>query len=285
MILSLRQIKRRIRSVESTKKITRAMQMISTVKLRHSENALYAGRPYFIKLDSILKKLLDNAAETANPLLEERAEKKKFTLCLIASDGGLCSVYNDAVIRIAENFIDKCGKENVHLISVGRKGFTYFKKKGVKIPHAYIGLNGRCSGDVADEIGRILINAFLSKEADEVYVAHTHFDATLRYKPKLQKFLNLRGAKETAKLDYILEPDMKKLLEELIPRYLLTKIRLLLLDAFTSEHSQRMVAMKTATDNAMELIDTLTLFRNKVRQTSITKEVLEVSSAVEALKG
>ena len=285
MLLSLRQIKRRIRSVESTKKITRAMQMVSTAKLKQTEHALFSGKPYYFKMDALLKKLLASAKTAAHPLLEERPVKNNFTLCIITSDSGLCSTYNDNIIRIAEGFINKHGAENTRLITIGKKGFSYFKKRKIKITHAYLGLQGGYSKEIAEEIIKTVVNAFLSKETDEVHMAHTHFDATLKYRPKLQKLLNIERAAEEREVDYILEPSAGRILEEFIPRYISTKIKGILLDAFTSEHSQRMVAMKSATDNAVELIDNLTLLRNKARQAAITTEIIEVSSAAEELKG
>jgi len=285
MLLSLRQIKRRIRSVESTKKITRAMQMVSTAKLKHAEDMLFAGKPYYFKMDALLKKLLAGADTSRHPLLAERPEKKNFTLCLVTSDSGLCSTYNDNIIRIAEGFINEHGAGNIKLITIGRKGFNYFKKRGIRISHTYLGLQGRYSAEMADEIAKAITNVFLSREADEVYVAHTHFDSTLKYKPKLQKLLNIEKSAEEHEVDYILEPGIDRILEELAPKYISTKVRGILLDAFTSEHSQRMVAMKSATDNAVELIDNLTLLRNKARQAAITTEIIEVSSAAEELKG
>lgn len=285
MLLSLRQVKRRIRSIESTQKIMRAMQMVSTAKLRRTEDMLFDGKPYYFKLDALLKNVLSESKEISHPLLEERAEKKNFTLCVITSDSGLCSSYNNNIIRIAENFIIKHGANNIRLIAIGRKGFNYFRKSGINIPRSYLGLHGRDDEKTTEEIKNALVDSFISKEADEVYIAHTHFDATLRYKPKLQKLLNIEKTSQGQKTPDTLEPGINDVLKELIPRYVSTKVRGILLDAFTSEHSQRMVAMKAATDNAIELIDKLTLLRNKARQAAITTDIIEVSSAAEELKG
>ena len=301
MILSLRQIKRRVKSVENTQKITRAMQMVSTAKFKRSEDILYKGRPYYLKLDSILQRLLLSLKPeelSAHALLEERAEKKNLAVCVITSDSGLCSVYNNNIIRITENFINKRKNENIKLVAVGRKGFAYFAKRGVKIAESYIGLLGRYSPETADKIAKDLVEMFLDKEADEIYIAHTHFDSAMRYHARLRKFLNISAAPVGARVpvmgkpavkeeetEFIAEPGIEKILTGLIPRYIYVKMRLILLDAFTSEHSARMVAMQTATDNAVELIDSLTLLRNKARQASITGEVLQVATAAEALKG
>lgn len=288
MILSLRQIKRRIRSVESTQKITRAMQMVSTAKFKRSEDLLYKGRPYYLKLDSILQKLVMSLRPEdlgVHPLLEDRPKKKKFALCIITSDSGLCSVYNGNIIRVSEKFIKERGKENVKVIAIGRKGFAHFAKRGIKIIKSYIGLHGRFSAEAADNIAKDLVGAFVSREADEVYIAHTHFEAAMHYKTRVRKFLNIAGGTGKGETEFIAEPAIEKILEDLIPKYISVKTRLILLDAFTSEHSSRMIAMQTATDNAFELIDNLTLLRNKARQSSITTQVVEVAAAAEALKG
>ena len=301
MILSLRQIKRRIKSVESTKKITRAMQMVSTAKFKRSEDVLYTGRPYYLKLDSILQKLIISLKPEelgVHPLLEERVEKKNLAVCVITSDSGLCSVYNNNIIRVAEDFIAQHGKEKIKLVAIGRKGFAYFAKRGVKIAKSYVGLNGRYSPEAADEISDYLVGMFLGGEADEVYIAHTHFGATMRYHTRVRKFLNIvphapgvrttepkDPAEKQGEIEFIADPDIEKILKDLIPRYISVKMRLILLDAFTSEHSARMMAMQAATDNAVELIDSLTMLRNKARQASITGEVLQVATTAEALKG
>jgi len=301
MILSLRQIKRRIRSVENTQKITRAMKMVSTAKFKRSEAMLYTGRPYYLKLDSILQKLLVSLKPEelrAHPLLEERAEKKSLAVCVITSDSGLCSVYNNDIIHITEDFIKQRGKENIKLITVGRKGFAYFSRRGIKVIRSYIGLHGLYSPEIADKIAEDLVGIFLSREADEVYIAHTHFGAAAKYHTRVRKFLNIapapagvrtfeasKSAAAEGGTEFIAEPSIEKILKDLLPRYISVKMRLILLDAFTSEHSARMIAMQTATENAIELIDSLTLLRNKARQASITSEVLQVSAAAEALKG
>jgi F-type H+-transporting ATPase subunit gamma len=234
----------------------------------------------------------------AHPLLEERPEKKNLAVCVITSDSGLCSVYNNNIIRVTEDFINERGKEKIKLIAVGRKGFVYFAKRDVKIAKSYIGLHGRYSPETADEIANGIVDMFMSKEADEVYIAHTHFGATMRYHTRVRKFLNIalappgvRAAEikgpavKQEEIDFILEPNIEEILKDLIPKYISVKMRLILLDAFTSEHSARMMAMHTATSNAADLIEGLTMLRNKARQASITNQVIEVSTAAEALKG
>ena len=159
----------------------------------------------------------------------------------------------------------------------------YFQKRGFTIPHSYIECHGCYEPDMADKVIEILIPMFLSKEVDEIHVAYTHFKSVLHHVPVIEKLLNIECQKDQ-KFDYLLEPDGENILCELIPRYLSMKMRLILLESFTSEHSARMIAMRTATDNAQELVKHLILQKNKTRQASITKEIIEIVSAAEALR-
>lgn len=286
MIQSLRSIKSRLRSVDNTKKITRAMEMVSAAKLNRVENLLVSSREYFAGLGSLLKNIILSEEEGfKHPLLETRNEKKAIALCLITSDTGLCSSYNNALIHSAEAFIQaQGGKARVKLITVGRKGFNYFRRLGFEIPYFYLGTFGRYSDKISAEILKALTDIFLSKAADDVYVAYTHFESKARRRPVVEKFLNIEFG-GSARQQYIFEPGKERILERLIPKFIENKMRLILLDAFASEHATRMIAMEMSTSNATELIGNLILLRNKARQASITKEVLEVISSAEALKG
>jgi F-type H+-transporting ATPase subunit gamma len=148
-----------------------------------------------------------------------------------------------------------------------------------------MGLNGRYSIETADKIAKDMMDMFLNREADEIYIAHSHFESATRHKPDIRKFLSITPPHPAkGEQEFIADPGIGEILEDLIPRYLSVKMRLILLDAFTTEHSSRMIAMQTATDNAMDLIGSLTMQRNKARQTSITNQVLEVATSAEALK-
>jgi F-type H+-transporting ATPase subunit gamma len=284
MMRSLRRIKNRIRSIENTEKVTRALEMISVVKLNRIDNILYAIRPYLLKLESIVNNFINSTEQLSSPFLEERPHRQNLGLCLITSDSGLCGMYNDNIIRLAEEFIRIQGKDKIKLIAIGRKGLNYFKKRNLQILNSYIGLNGRYSDKISDEITNALTNIFLSGEVCEVYVAYTHYETALRYKPMIKKLLNIE-APGSQEIEYILEPNKERILEELLPRYISMQTRLFLLEAFSCEHAARTVAMKTATDNANELLERLILQRNKARQANITQEIMEIISSTEALKG
>ena len=285
MLQSLKAIKNRIRSIENTRKVTSAMQMISATKLSRLDSRLVQNRPFARGIESILSNLLLGRQESLNPFLEPRPSGERIVLCLITADNGLCGVYNNNVIRQAEDFISHYGWDKVKLVIVGKKGWSYFKNYRESILHSYLGLSGRYSDKVCEELLNNLTNLFLSKQADEVYFVYTRFKNALTNQVVVEKFLNIDIKPGEAKNEYIVEPNISRVMEELIPEYLAARVRLALLEAFTSEHASRLVAMRTATENAKDLLNSLVLLRNKVRQASITREIIEIVSAAEALKG
>ena len=170
------------------------------------------------------------------------------------------------------------------LILVGQKGLNYFRNRNVSIANSYVGLNAKFSQSFCDKITAELKQLFLSGEVEEVYLVYSYFENSIMQKVAIQRFLSMES-KAAKKFEYIAEPDLKSILEDLVPRYLLVKMQLVFFEAFTSEHAARTVSMKTATDNAKELLGGLVLLRNKVRQAGITQDILEISSSAEALKG
>jgi len=277
-------IKRRMKSVGNIRKITRAMEMVSMSKLNRVRTMLFASRHYFARLESVMNDFLSAAGNVKHPLLEKRAGNLKTGICVITSDTGLCRTYNQAVIRACEEFIAEFKKEDIMLLAVGKEGYHHFKRAGFRISGSYLELHGKYIGRSAQAITDDLTNLFLKEDLGEAYVAYTHFETTLRHKPKVEKFLNIETTGDHLTNYLITEPDPDTLAQEIVPKYLSEKFRLFLLEAFTSEHAARMFAMKTATDNADELMDVLTLYRNKARQAAITKEVIEIASAAEAMR-
>ncbi|MEK7849250.1 MAG: F0F1 ATP synthase subunit gamma, partial [Candidatus Omnitrophota bacterium] len=202
-------------------------------------------------------------------------------------DSGLCGLYNHRILKAATEFISKYPTDKVKVIAVGRKGFSYFKRKGFVVERAYLGLHGRLQPASLKELTVFLTGSFLKNEVDEAYMVYTHFQSSLHYIPTIDRLfpVYVSSAIPVKPAYYLFEPDYPQLLDELLNVYVVQKIRLLLLEAFTAEHSERTIAMKSATDNAKDLIEGLIIFKNKVRQAAITKDVLEVVSTVEALKG
>ena len=283
-VQSLRQIKSRIRSIENTKKLTRAMEMVSVAKLKRSELMLDGSLTYVSKVEALLKRVLLVSEIRANPFLKLREDKSRVALCLVTSDTGLCSTYNQNIIGAADKFIAQYGSNNVKLICVGRKGANYFKRKGLAITSIYAGYNGRYSDQLSQSILKELTGLFLSQEVGEVYFAYTSIQSASRYRQIVEKFLPLECSQAKIQ-DCIFEPDAVGVLRELVPEYIANKMKMVLLSAFTSEHQSRAISMGISTNNAKELLVALVLLRNKIRQTNITKEILEVISSAEALKG
>jgi len=284
MIQTLRLIKSRIRGIENTRKITRAMEMVSAAKLNRVKKAFYAFRPYFSNLESIMKDLIADMPLAGHPLIRAREHIARTGVCVITSDTGLCGAYNQNVIRHARTFLEGRDKAAIRMITVGKEAFSCFTKQGYPIEKSYLGLYGRYSATLCDQIAGEMIEMYLSGEVDEIYIAYTHFSASLRHATTIDKFLPIEPGQSKGKF-YILEPDADRVMNAMVGAYLLNRMRVIILDAFTAEHSARMLAMKTATDNADDLIDTLTLARNKARQAAITKEILEIAMSAEALKG
>jgi F-type H+-transporting ATPase subunit gamma len=281
---SLRQIKRRIRSVESTAKLTRAMEMISIAKLRGFQVKLAFARDYFSRVDRIWNDCLPRFRLYDHPLLAERSRKQKITLCFFTSDTGLCGSYNADILRLAKNFIRERKDYSLNLVAFGKKGFTYFKKEGPAISDAFVDTHGRYKQALADQLALRLMNMFLSQEADEVYVAYTLFDGAIRAKAVIEKVLNL-GVNAGEFVRYAAEPDSASFLNDFIPFYLVAKIRFMMVSSYAAEHSARGLAMGEATDNAKDMLESLTLSRNKIRQANITREIIEVISSSDALRG
>jgi F-type H+-transporting ATPase subunit gamma len=212
------------------------------------------------------------------------ASSSAIALCVIASDTGLCSAYNQNVFRAAVEFLTDFDKDDVRIVAVGKEALRYFQNRGYLITDKFIETRGIYTDELSDKIQKSLCSIFENETLKGVYVAHAHFGTMLRQRYKVEKFLNI-DVPAMAGDKYILEPSREAIGRSLIDRYLTEKMRLIILDAFTSEHSARMVAMKTATDNADDMLLDLTLSRNKARQAAITKEVLEVSSVREAMRG
>jgi F-type H+-transporting ATPase subunit gamma len=284
MTQSLRQIKRRIKSVESTSKLTRAMEMISIAKLRSFQVKLAFAREYFSKVDRVWNDYLPKFRPHDHPLLANRLQKKKITLCVFTSDTGLCGSYNADILRLAKNFIAEKKDFSVDVVTFGKRGFVYFKKAGFSISDAFVDTHGRYQQALADQLALRLMNLFLSQEADEIYVAYTSFDGATRRRVLIEKILNM-GIPGNKFVRYIAEPDSASFLNDFIPFYLVAKIRFMMVSSYTAEHSARGLAMGEATDNAKDMMQSLTLSRNKIRQANITREIIEVISSTDALRG
>lgn len=260
------------------------MEMVSASKLSRVKAPYFATRNYLMEMESMVGKLLDGSPGIASPLMEQRDTAKNITLYIVTSDTGLCGSYNYNIIRKAEEFVESAEPGLLGLFTIGREGYNHFRRKEARIIGSQVGIYGRYSDMIADKISGAMKTSFLNCETDKVYIAYTKFSPTLKHQPAVEKILNIDKTGSSGSR-CIFEPSAGDMLNVMIDKYIRYKMRAILLEAFTSEHSARRLAMKTATDNADDLTEQLTLARNKARQFAITKEVLEIAASAEALKG
>ena len=328
---SLRQIRRRLRSTQSTKQVMRAMQLVSGSKFKRAQTRLLQGRQALEFLDGLLQRVLvaeghpGRTRGTANtswrhPLMA-RHEGKPGALIIVTSDTGLAGAYNANLIQFAESELRRPfgfaqgavlsvveGRRDTasptQVSYVGKRGHRYFTKRGSEAREAYLDLAGRPEIRRIDAIGQALMDRFLAGEVSSVRLLYATFVSASVSRPTIAQWLpiQLQGGKgqETRGtgtsspaprppppapvLEYLFEPSPQRVFEDLLPRWAIATFRVALLEAFTAEHGARMIAMKNATDNAQELLESLTMQRNKIRQASITKELSEIVGTAEALK-
>lgn len=281
---SLRDIKRRIKSVQNTQQITKAMEMVSAAKLRRSQSRLEAARPYGAKMNEMLENLAAVAAEVHHPLFEKR-EVHKRALVVITSDKGLAGSYNSTVIRRAEAYLKSEEGARTALITIGRRGGDYFRRRNHEIFKHYQHVGDQVDILKAQSISREIMQYYLDGTVDEIQVLGTRFISAMSRSLRQDVFLPIEPPEgKAAAMDYIFEPDAASIFSALVPRYVANRILMTLLEASTSEHGARMVAMGSASRNAKEMIEKLTLIRNRARQAAITKEIAEIVGGAEALK-
>lgn len=280
---NIRLIKRRIRSVQSTAKITKAMEMVATSKMRRAQERVLAGRPYAEKLRQVIADLAAQPGQGVYPLLERR-EPNRIAIVHITPDRGLCGGLISNVNRSTGAFI----LDQVHpsvLITIGRKGRDFMLRGGRELRAEFTEIGDRPSLLDTLPISRIVIQDYTDRVVDAVYLAYTQFVSTMTQRPVVQELLPVEPMviERPGEIEYIYEPSSKAVLADLLPRFVEMQVYHAILEAIASEQSARMVAMRNATDNANELIQDLTLTYNKARQEMITKELLDITGGAEAL--
>lgn len=281
---SLRDIRRRIRSVKNTAQITKAMEMVAASRMRRAQQRVIAARPYAEALTSLIAELAAarRTGDTLHPLLVQRPVDS-VGVVLMTSDRGLAGPLNTNIIRRASQLILE-QDHPVELVTVGRKGQDFMLRRGHKLLGTFTQLGDAPSYMDIVPIARLVMEAYLNGGVDEVWLVYPKFVSTLVQRPTVQQLLPIKASERVQKpLEYIYEPDPAQILEQLLPRYVEVSVYQAVLETIASEHSARMIAMRNATDNAKELIQTLTLSYNKARQATITREVIEIASAAEAL--
>ncbi|MBI3358145.1 MAG: ATP synthase F1 subunit gamma [Nitrospirae bacterium] len=314
-VLNYRGLLGRIRAAQKTQQITKTMQMVSASRLKKSHEKLVKSKPYFEKVTELLSHLQDVGRGDAcvaptmfHPFLDTRQEKS-VALVVVTSDRGLCGAYNTNIISFAEVLLEKYPEGKAELILIGKKGDDYFKKRRWPIFVKYLDMAGKPDFLKISQITDHLTESYLSGRFDAVHLIYTAYRSALSIKPISTKLLPLEKEPSLPQtpptpsltkegvtpplypkgraggVKTYLEPSSQEILNSLLPNFIASKIYVSLVEAFTAENSARMIAMKNATDNAKEMIRNLTLLRNKARQAAITKELLEIVTAGEALKG
>jgi F-type H+-transporting ATPase subunit gamma len=286
---TLRQIQRRIRSIQSTAKTTRAMSLVAGSKMRRAQQMALSHRPYADQLRWLLADVVESLqsistdeGEALHPLLRRR-EVRTPGLLLITPDRGLCGGLNTNLIRNAGAFIT--AHPGTKMISVGRKGHDFFRRTRTEVLGSFTRLGDYPSYDDVRPISLLVSQAYTSGEIDSVSIIYPRFINTVVQRPEMQELLPATPPEdaEVKAVEYIYEPDPQAVLDNLLPRYVEIQVYRAVLEMAASEQSARMVAMRNATDAAQEMIESLTLVRNKVRQEQITKELLDITGGVEAL--
>ena len=290
---SLKEIKGRIASVKSTKKITSAMKMVASAKLRKAQYQIEQFLPYERRLTNILNDFLSGYAEDGfTSVFSEIRETQRVAIVVLSSNSSLCGAFNSNIIRLLHERINKYRELNceIAIYPVGKKVESAVRKLTlpVEIKGSYVPLMDKPNFEGAKEIADSLMNDFLAKKVDKVDLIYNHFKSTGVQVPTEEPFLPIdlsaRMESKSVPTDYILEPDRTTLLNSLIPRSLRSKIYAILLDSAAAEHAARTVAMQVATDNADEILGELTIQYNKQRQQAITSEILDIIGGSEALK-
>jgi F-type H+-transporting ATPase subunit gamma len=288
---TLRQIRQRIRSVKNISQVTRAMEMIAAAEMRRAQQATLASRNYSEEAREVMRYVATEPGRGKNlhPLLEERPEIKAICVVLYTADRGLAGAYNVNVIRKTTDAIkpyEKSGKP-ARLITVGRRGRDLMRRFGKNVVADFSDMGTRPEIAQVTALARAAIDEFLSGRADEVFLAYTDFVNVLRQTPTIKRVLPIEEAEikhEGPPAVYLYEPTAEQILAQVLPRFIEVQVYQALLESIASEQAARMVAMRNATDNAKELIESLTLLRNKVRQASITREILDIVGGAEALQ-
>ena len=287
----LRQVRRRIRSVQSTMKITRAMELIAASRIVKAQQRVLAARPYADQLTQAMEDVARQTGAIDHPLLEERPDPDRAAVFLVTSDRGLAGAYNSNVIRRAERLMGRLRGEGVDpvLFVAGRKGQSYFRFRRVEIEQGWTGVSEVPAYADAEEIAGVLIAAFAERRVDAVHAVYTDFRSAFTLRPIDKRFLpiapeEVAGGGGEPSAEYIFEPPPEQLLDGLLPRYVTAKIFHAMMESAASEHASRRRAMKAATDNAEELIRQLTRVANQARQAEITTELMEVVGGAEALR-
>ncbi len=287
---TLRDIKRRIKAVQSTSKITKAMKMVAAAKFRKAQQRMFEMRPYADRMNGILASLSSGATAESHPLLAVRP-RKNIRILVLTSDRGLCGAFNTNILKTAARYAADLRNEDfvVSVSSVGRKARDYYRRRSVELTKSWTGISGKVSYANAQEIASDVVEDFTNETADEVVLIYNEFKSAIAQQVVVTKLLPMapiQQAEDTLPVfNFVFEPSRQEIFSRLVPKNVEIQIFRALLESQASEEAARMAAMENATKAANEMIGSLTLQFNKARQASITKELMDIVGGVEALKG
>jgi F-type H+-transporting ATPase subunit gamma len=288
-----RELRKRIKSIGSTRKITRTMELVATSKLKRAQDRLQATRPYATHLRAMLAAVAAHApAQTRHPLLRTPEVLRRASLLVINANRGLCGAFNANILRLARRTLEEAKAEGVEvdLYVAGKKGIAYFRYARIPMKETYTTLSDRPSFEEAEKLAETFIERFTREEADRVDVIYSQFQSAARQVPVVERLLpvpkpEVAAGEREAGVEFLFDPGPGPILESILPLYVKVSLLGAMVDGQASEQSARRIAMKAATDNAGDLIRSLRLTFNKARQAQITQELAEIMGGVEALKG
>jgi F-type H+-transporting ATPase subunit gamma len=285
---TLRDIQRRIRSVQSTQKITRAMKLVAAAKLRRAQERILSARPYANKMAELLGNLVSGADGATHPLLEHR-EGPRRQIVIITADRGLAGAFNANILRRAVELIRESSTAEVTLVVVGRKARDFFRRRPHTVKRDMVGFWDRLAYSHAAELADAFMQEYLDDQVDEVFLLYNEFRSVALQRPVRQQLLPIprtavAEGETVTPVDYIYEPGPEAILGDLLPRHVRMQVYRALMESLAGEYGARMTAMEAATKNAKEMIDVLTIQYNKARQEKITKELLDIVGGAEALQ-
>ena len=280
-------IRRRIRSVKNTQQITKAMKMVAAAKLRRAQERMFAARPYAAALRQVLSSVATRVEELEHPLLRTHEQENNVLLVVVTADKGLAGAFNSNVIRAATNALREHNWQSVQIVPIGRKANDFFKRRTYPIRREAVQTIQALSLKTAQEIAKTLIEDFMSEKVDAVYVAYNEFKSIIAQRVIVERILPIERAWDEVgtEVDYLYEPGPEQILNELLPKHIEFQLYRILLESAAAEQGARMTAMEAATKNAADMIAHLTLTYNRIRQASITKEIIEIVSGAAASEG
>jgi F-type H+-transporting ATPase subunit gamma len=284
---SLIDLRRRIRAVKSTQQITKAMKMIAASRLRKSQERIMNARPYAIETRRLLCDLASRTDTSAHPLLAQRAEKSALVF-VITADKGLCGSFNTNIIKTAGHFMVSAPEREIALGLVGRKGRDFFMRRSYGVRYDRVNIFQRLDFDHAKDIADEASRLFATQQTDAVYLIYNEFKSVMQQRVVVEQVLpipleSLTDVNPAARVDYLYEPSAAEIFELVLPGYVRVEVWRALLESAAAENAARMTAMESASSNAQDMIEDLTLYMNKVRQAAITREIIEVVSGAQAL--